>query len=230
MIQGPGIRYQNQCPGTNTCCFIHHCDVPQGSGYCLDRATQNCTDGVFFEGNPDAWPCPGDANILCCVKYQDMVNGTANFTASPSTTQTSWTSSPSTFTSTASIPASGIPPPLSTAEPSSHSRLTGGQIGGIVAGVIGFIALSALAALCGFRHRKKKAAGAVVHETATADGAAEWPVTEDINSHALDGNQINELDAGDPRQGIGNRQVLASTPVMELAADDTTIKRKLRIP
>jgi hypothetical protein len=164
-----------------------------------------------------------------------MINGTtADFTISRSTTQALPTSSSSILTTSASIPASSIPPPLSTTpEASSHTGLTGAQIGGIVGGVAGFIALSALILWCQFRHRKKIAAnGPAVPEPTTADDTVEWPAfTENIdNRHALDGNQINEMDAGDPRQGIGNHQMTASAPVMELAADDTTIKRELDFP
>src|SRR5438876_10572318 len=46
------------------------------------------------------WPCPGGNDIQCCVKYEDMVNGTSNSTTPVIPPPTSTESSPSASSTT----------------------------------------------------------------------------------------------------------------------------------
>jgi hypothetical protein len=73
VTQGTGLQYPNRCQGNITdvevghfhrvlpdariamltywqCCILRACNVPEGSGFCRDLATQTCDQGKFFAG------------------------------------------------------------------------------------------------------------------------------------------------------------------------------------
>lgn len=202
---------------------------------CLDRADpaqpNTCTQGVWVTGNgvsfshrPNSvkparpktpaltfapqpkWPCPGDDTILCCVKYQDMINGT---TSNPALTATRSTISASTTGET---------------PPASPSGLSGSQIGGVVGGVVGAALLLALTVLFWLFRRKKRAG-----ENAAPDANAvpEWPPmspatagdADHHNQHMLDGTVLGEMASGDTKkEGLGNCPMIDGNPLTEMDA------------
>ena len=112
----------------NQCCFFNQCDIPQGSGNCKN-ITRDVCDGNFYVGDKNDPPCKGPNEMRCCVKYSDMLNGTASPTSSISSATA--TSSSSLSTSTGSSSSSN----------DDDDGMTGGQIGGTVVGVVAFVAV-----------------------------------------------------------------------------------------
>lgn len=143
---------------------------------------------------PD-WPCPGDDNVQCCVKYEDMSNSTTSSTATSASTKTS---SPTVTSSTAQSNTSTSPPAQA---PPPPSGLTGAQVGGIVGGVAGAALLLALAGFLFFLKRKHARASAEGGPTAGDDakppGTSSTPVE---TAKTIDGSQINGMEA-DTGQG-----------------------------
>ncbi|KAN0071735.1 hypothetical protein V8E54_010331 [Elaphomyces granulatus] len=185
-----GLQYPNKCRGNITdieCCLLQTCDVPEGSGYCRDLATQTCDQGKFFAGGPPNWPCPGDNNIQCCVKYIDMANSTSNSTLSTLITSSSQT-------------------PTADPDPSTESsarNLTNSQKG-IIGGVVGAVVLSALVFILLILYRKWRHKRSNTPEN--DDGDLTSPrLPPGKETHMIDGQEKRELDANNTRYEIGNQ-------------------------
>ncbi|KAJ0419266.1 hypothetical protein BJY00DRAFT_314097 [Aspergillus carlsbadensis] len=141
-----GLVYSNQCRGTagNDCCLNRECSTDVGDGYCRNRDNQTC-EGEYVVGSPPDYPCPGPGYIVCCVRWEDMVNGTDTSSSSTSaqTTLTSSSSSappsPSSSTTDGSSPAG-----TNSASSNSSSGLTAPQKGGIAGGIVGAVAVTSL--------------------------------------------------------------------------------------
>ncbi|KAL2864187.1 uncharacterized protein BJX67DRAFT_384023 [Aspergillus lucknowensis] len=185
----PGVLYQNQCqhdaslevtptsfclfaflerdilfPTQPLCCLNHDCSTDVGDGWCRNRDNQTC-EGEWVPGTGFPWPCIGPNYIVCCVRWEDMINGTSSST--PTETPTSSTS-PSTSTTPTTTTGDNTPSPTGTGDSDSSSGssgLTSAQKGGIAGGIVGAVAVTSIIFLLAWylRRRKRRQAQAQAH-------------------------------------------------------------------
>ncbi|KAN0071736.1 hypothetical protein V8E54_010332, partial [Elaphomyces granulatus] len=194
-----GLQHPNGCQGNITdveCCILRTCNVPEGSGFCRDLATQTCDHGKFFAGESSNKPCPGPNNIQCCVKYRDIVKHRDMDMANNRTSSTSSTSSSQT-------PTADLNPPTESSAPNltdSQKGIIG--LGGVVAAVVLFTLVFQISIL----YRKWRRKRSKPPDIANDDGdfmLQGLPLGKE--THMIDGHEKRELDANDTRYEIGNQ-------------------------
>ncbi|KAL4811006.1 hypothetical protein BDV18DRAFT_155617 [Aspergillus unguis] len=217
-----GIIYANQCRqnADEECCLVHNCNVTEGHGYCRNSDNQTCA-GKYFAGEPP-YPCPGPNYILCCVEWENMLNGTSSNSTSSSSDTTLTTSS---STGPSSAPSSTASEEV---QDDGGSGLTGSQKGGIAGGIVGAVAVTSIVFLVFFFRRRqkwdemRKSAQREVGEDdenkgpATATGAA----AVDMGTGTEEGTGADGAEGGGIDNGEGGETaaMLASREKVELDA------------
>ena len=135
----------------------------------------------------DDYPCKGDDSIVCCVKYENMTNGSS--------------------TTSSSLPsATGINDGSSS---QNTNGLTGSQIGGIVGGIVGAVLVTAFIVVGFFWWRRRKAkqraaaaAAAAAAASSVGDGDIGSPGTIDGGGsynyhplHEIQGKEYHQLES-----------------------------------
>ncbi|CEN61795.1 hypothetical protein ASPCAL08443 [Aspergillus calidoustus] len=143
-----GLVYSNQCRDTagEDCCLNRECSTDAGNGYCRNRNNQTC-EGEYVVGSGPTYPCPGPTYIVCCVRWEDMVNETDTSSSSTSSQTTLTPSSSSSFVPSSSSTTDGSSPTetgSSSSDSNSSSGLTVSQKGGIAGGIVGAVAVTSL--------------------------------------------------------------------------------------
>ncbi|KAL2802535.1 hypothetical protein BJX63DRAFT_107398 [Aspergillus granulosus] len=230
----PGVVYSNQCRDSagEECCLNSRCSTDVGDGFCRNNENQTC-EGEWVVGSGPVWPCSGPNYIVCCVRWEDMVNGTETSTSNTSTSTPTSSSSSSTASSTmTTTAATNGPSPTETAsESNSSSGLTSAQKGGIAGGVVGAVTVTSLVFLLlwWLRRRIKRKqqgpgnGGESAGGGADEDGGDDRAATETVTTAGEGQDQEGEEAKGVAMLGSREKQELdgSGRALHEMDSDST---------